>query len=98
MNSEPSLNHAQRKYQKRKQKQHDKKLLKRNAGDEVVNDAKKDEKSQTSSLQVEYVAADPIAELDESDPNYGEFVEVFRRFGRISKELPSEEQDNRATE
>lgn len=80
-----SLTRAQLKYQKRKAKQHEKKLMKKNAGEgrEVV--APKADNAIANPVQVEYVVADPMAGLDESDPDYQEFAEIFRRFDMISK-------------
>jgi splicing factor 3B subunit 2 len=95
MEAQAGLNRAQRKYQKRKAKQHEKKLLKKNVEPNGEDRAVKVTEPQSNSLQVEYVPADPMAGLDESDPSYGEFSEIFRRFQLISQGISPEQDEQR---
>ena len=87
-------NRAQRKYKKRKQRQQEKKLLKKQ---EVENGPEvepvKTETRDSNGLEIEYVAVDPLAGMDESDPNYEEFSEIFRRYNLVSQGKSLKEDD-----
>lgn len=88
-------NRAQRQYKKRKQRQHDKKLLKKQELEigVAVSDAPKEQKEKSSGLEIEYVAVDPMAGLDPSDPNYAELAEIARRFSLVSQGKSLREDD-----
>jgi len=92
------LTRAQRKYQKRKAKQQEKKLFKKNddvGADESLLNA---DGAASSDLQIEYVAVDPMSGLDVSDPQYAEFAEIFRRFSVIASGKSPEEEEKKRLE
>lgn len=82
MDASQSENRAQRQYKKRKQRQQEKKLLKKQDLDTVDTPSApvKQETPSSNGVEIEYVQVNPLADMDESDPNYAEFAEIFRRY------------------
>lgn len=87
-------NRAQRQYKKRKQRQQEKKLLKKQeVADEAVSAPLKTETPASNGVEIEYVEVDPMAGMDEADPNYAEFAEIFRRYSLVAQGKSLKEDD-----